>query len=203
MKHTHFIKYSVISCLLIILAVGSLIPFFFESPSIFYKTGADKLMLRSGKILGIIASFLLLIQLLLISHFEVFKKIYGLKNLIRYHRLNGLLLLLFALIHPVLILGADHFVFFPLEMKYWPEFTGVLLLIVLLIFVVISYWQKKIGIPYKLWRLIHKSGAPILFIGLSVHVFNVSRSFESGIPFYGLCVLTGLSLLLIVRKYIK
>ncbi len=203
MQQKAFIKllYFIIFAAIIVLA--STIPFYYESPSMYYKTGLDKILLRSGKILGIIATILIFYQLIFISRFKNIEKIFKLKSLFQAHRTNGIILLVAALIHPILILGADHFVFFPFELKYWPEFTGIALLLILITFVVISHFQKRIGLDYKLWRWLHKSFAPVIIIFVFVHVLNVSRTFESGAPYYALIIFFILNLILIVRKYLK
>ncbi|MBT4288006.1 MAG: hypothetical protein HOD92_11760 [Deltaproteobacteria bacterium] len=188
---------------LLIIIVGGTIPFIYESPSIFYKTGLDKFSLRTGKILGIIATILIFYQLILISRIKKIESTFKIKNLFQSHRLNGLIILGAAIIHPILILGSDHFVFFPFESKYWPEFTGVGLLILLFLFVLVSFWQHKLKLNYKLWRIFHKSFAPIIVIVLFIHISNVSRTFESGVPFYALIGLSTLCLVLIIRKYLK
>lgn len=188
---------------IILLIAGAAIPFYFESPSMWYKTGLDKWLLRIGKILGIVATILIFYQVILISRFKGLDKTYKLKNLFQGHRINGLILLGAAIVHPILILGADHFVFFPFEFKYWPEFTGVGLLVVLTLFVLSSYFRQRIKLDYKLWKILHRSFAPIIVILLFVHILNVSRTFESGVPLYGLISLFVVSLLLIVRKYLK
>jgi predicted ferric reductase len=184
MNKTCFFKWMTLFILIAVLGGACTIPFYFESASIYYKTGMDKFMLRTGKILGIVAALLMVFQLIFIGRFSALDKIWGLKKLVHYHRINGVILLIVALIHPVLILGADHFVLFPVESKYWPEFVGVFLLVMLLLFVGVSHWQKPLGIPYKMWRGMHKRMAPVLFLLMFVHVFNVSRTFESGVPFY-------------------
>ncbi len=203
MRQNSFVKIVYILFFIILIGLACTIPFYFESQSMYYKTGLDKFLLRSGKILGIIATILIFYQLILISRFAKLEKAFKLKTLFQSHRTNGLILMTAAIIHPIFILGADHFVFFPFESKYWPEITGIILLLVLILFVVVSYWQKKLKIDYKLWRLFHKSLAPVILILLFVHVFNVSKTFESGIPFYALIFIFILSQILIVRKYIK
>ena len=163
MQKNRFLKITTIFILLAVLIIGCVIPFYFESPSMYYKTGLDRFMLRAGKILGILAGMCLFFQLILIGRFSTLDKIWGLKKLFHYHRRNGLILLIPALIHPVLILGADHFVLFPLESKYWPEFTGVLLLGILTLFVGTSHWQKKLGMDYKTWRFFTKQLQGLFF----------------------------------------
>ena len=196
-------KSIVVVLALIILLAGVSIPFLFESPSMYYKTGIDKLLLRMGKVLGIIATVLIFYQLILISRFKSLEKAFKINKLFTGHRLNGLIVLGAAIIHPILILGADHFVFFPFELKYWPEFAGIGLFVVLSLFVLVSHWRQKINLDYKIWKLIHKSFAPVILVLLFIHIINVSKTFESGIPLYALIVLFVLSLFLIVRKYLK
>ena len=124
-------------------------------------------------------------------------------QLFHFHRTNGLIILTLAIVHPVLILGADHFVFFPFESKYRPEFIGILLLLILTLFVGISHLQKKLGIGYKTWRLFHKLVVPLIFFLTGVHVYNVSRTFESGVPFYALGLVAVMAAFLVTRKYLK
>lgn len=187
---------------LLIIALAASIPFYFESPSLFYKTGMDKFMLRAGKISGIIAAVLMIFQLVSAGRFAQLEKYVGLGNLIRYHRKSGLIILMASVCHPVLVLGADHFVFFPFESRYWPEFAGVFLFIILSGFILMSHWQKKTGLEYKTWKRLHQFFAPVLFLILGVHVVNVSRTFESGLPYYLLWAAMGIASLLIVRKLV-
>ena len=197
---SYFIMVSVLFAFLI---AACAIPFLFESPSIFYKTGIEKIMLRAGKVFGIIAMVLMGYQLIFISRFSWLEKRFGMKSLFQTHRFTGRIILGAVLIHPIMILAADHFVFFPLEKKYWPEFTGVALLVLILFFIGISILHKRIGIPYKTWRMIHKSFAPFLFILLFIHVIFVSRTFETGIPLYFLIAMGSACIAMIIGKWMK
>lgn len=196
-------RFIVLLVLFAFLITACAIPFFFESPSIFYKTGVEKTMLRAGKVLGIAALVLMGYQLMFISRFPWLEKLFGIKDLYRAHRLNGRIILGAVLVHPILILGADHFVFFPLEQKYWPEFTGVFLLVLLVFFIGISIFHKRIGISYKTWRIMHKAIAPFIFILLFIHVFYVSRTFETGMPLYFLIAAGSACLAMIIRKWLR
>lgn len=185
-----------------ILAAACMIPFVFESPSIFYKTGLDKMMLRGGKVMGIITAVLMLLQPFLAGQLPWLKKVWGLKKLIQFHRQNGVFLAVTGALHPVLILGADQFVFFPFEFKYWPEIAGIILLLLLVLLVVVSLWHKTLGMDYKIWQLIHKTAAPVILLLMIVHVLNVSRSFESGVPFYAVIGAGMITALVMIRKYV-
>lgn len=198
--HHALTKYLFILFFLGLLGAACAIPFYVESPSMFYKTGMDRILLRSGKIAGIITALLMLFQPVLMARFRGVDQAFGVKRLFQTHRINGLILLLAALLHPVLILGADDFVFFPFESRYWPEFTGVTLLVLLIPFVAVSFFVKQMGLNYKTWRLFHKMLAQVLVILMGVHVINVSKSFETGLPFFGLCAGIGIMILLFIRK---
>ncbi len=201
-KNNTFSTFFCLILFFVFLSAACSIPFYFESPSMYYKTGMDRFMLRSGKILGIITAVFMLTQPVLIGRFLFLNQTFSVKKLFKFHRINGMMLLITALIHPILILGADHFVFFPVELRYWPEFMGVLLLFILIIFVAMSVWQKPLGLAYKTWRFYHKIIAPLILILMFIHVFNVSKSFESGAPFYFLGAAGIITLVLFLRKYL-
>jgi len=203
MNRKEIFSFVLFAALFAFLITACAIPFFFESPSIFYKTGVEKIMLRVGKVLGIAAMVLMGYQLIFIGRFSWLEKLFGMKSLYQAHRLNGRIILAAVLIHPLLILGADHFVFFPLEQKYWPEFTGFVLLFLIFFFIITSILYKRIGITYKTWRMMHKITAPFIFILLFIHVFYVSRTFETGIPLYFLIAIGSVCLAIIIGKWVK
>ena len=200
MKQEMLLKYGLLMALIMALAAGGAIPYLYESPSIFYKTGLEKLLLRSGKILGIGAVILMGIQVILMGNFKFLTHLFKTKTLYQAHRVNGLILLAAALAHPVLILGADNFVFFPLEARYWPEIIGSFLLLFLILFVLFAVWQRKTKISYLIWKQTHRAGAVLLFSLVFAHVNNVSETFGSGIPFYGLCAVIGIAGLVALKK---
>ena len=196
-------KLIILSAFSAVLILACTIPFYFESPSIFYKTGADKIMLRAGKVIGIAALVLMGFQLIFISRFSWLEKLFSMKTLYQAHRLNGRIILGAVIAHPILILGADHFVFFPVEQKYWPEFAGVFLFFLILFFIGVSILYKRIGMAYKTWQMIHKTVAPLIFILLFIHIAFVSRTFESGIPLYFLIAAGAACLAMIIGKQLK
>ena len=187
---------------LIILGAGS-IPFYYESPSMYYKFGADKNLLRFGKIFGLIALVLLVLQPVFIAKISIVEKIFGLKKLFFFHKINAFVLIAAALLHPILVLASNQFAFFSFEVRYWPEFLGVFLLILLVIMVVVSFWQKTIGVSQKTWLMLHRVMAPIIMGLLFVHVLNVSKTFEADLPFYAVSLAAAISVFLFVKKYIS
>jgi predicted ferric reductase len=166
-------------CLL--LAGAWYLPFRYPSESLFYKFGYHRLLLISGKLLGVTGGMLILLQLLAVAPWIFPEWLFSRGDRLRFHRANGLGLLLLVC-HPVLILGADDFAFYPLEKKYLPEFIGVGLLFCLLLLVLSAQFRAKLPLSFKAWRIGHRLGALVvvgLFLG---HLLTVSETFRWGFP---------------------
>ena len=118
---------------LLLIANAWTIPFLFESPSILYKFGIDKMFLRSGKVLGVTAAVLVFFQILLVSRLKILDRIFSLNRIYTFHRINGITIAALALLHPILVVAAENFTFFPFEKRYWPVFLGVGVLIFILV----------------------------------------------------------------------
>ena len=170
------------------------IPFVWESPSMYYKTGLDRFLLRAGKMAGILAAVLLMLQPLMVMRSGLTDRLMALADRFRFHRKNALVLFGFALAHPILVLWADGFSLFRLEWRYWPEMAGLLLLFLLLLVIITSLVQQKGVIRREPWLAAHRFLAPISLLILFLHIYNVSKSFQSDLPFYILAVLAVLVL---------
>ncbi|MFP4533416.1 MAG: ferric reductase-like transmembrane domain-containing protein [Desulfobacterales bacterium] len=167
---------------LLLLAGAASIPFVFESASILYKFGADKLMLRTGKVLGMIAGTLLLLQLVLAARFRFLDKIFAMDRLFYFHQISGTLIAACVLIHPVLILLPEDMLFIPLEIRYWPEFVGLGLLLFILGMAASGSFRAALRIPFNYWWVMHRMAAVVTAAALFVHVLYVSDTFEGGLP---------------------
>lgn len=167
---------------LLVLAGAVSIPFQYESQSILYKLGRDKIFLRSGKILGLLAATLLLFQLVLAGRVRGLDRIFGLNRLYRIHRMNAVILTLLALFHPLLVFAPEDITSIPVELKYWPEVLGVLLLGVIVLMAASGLWRLFLGFSFHRWWLAHRAAAFAAVAMLTLHVLNVSDTFESGRP---------------------
>ena len=172
----------VVLVILVVLAGAVSIPFRFESSSMLYKFGSAKAMLRAGKVLGLIASVLLLMQLLWSARIRTLDRIIGLNNLFRWHGVMGITIVGCALLHPMLVYLPDNTLIIPLTKRYWPELVGLGLLLFILIMVITSTLRTRLRLPYHFWRTAHRVGAVVVVAGLAVHVLNVSDSFGRGLP---------------------
>jgi predicted ferric reductase len=187
---------------LLLLAGAWSLPFRYPSESLFYKFGQQRLLLISGKLAGVTGGLLILVQLLAVAPGLFPEWLFSRAGRLRFHRANGLALLLLVC-HPVLILGADDFAFYPLARKYLPEFVGMALLFCLLLLVLTAQFRARLPLSYRAWRIGHRLGALVvvaLFLG---HLLTVSETFRWGLPHrlaLGLAGVEGFLLLLILGR---
>lgn len=203
MKQMTVQKIGCLFLLIAVLGVSSLIPFVYESQSIFYKFGTAKLFLRSGKILGIFCVVLVTVQFILIARIRWLDTVFGLDTLWRYHKRNGIIIVVLILLHGILVIGAEGFVLFPLEKRYWPEHLGIITALLFFGFIFGSYFRGRLKLAYHLWFTGHRLIAPVLGVMVFVHACNVSESFESGVPFGGLVAVYILLVLAGLIKWLK
>jgi predicted ferric reductase len=170
-------------CLVLgVLAGAAGLPYLVPSDSLLYKFGAERTMLRWGKVLGLVAACLLQLQLVWSARLRLLDRIFALNNLYSIHGAAGIGLAAMVLVHPLLTLLPDDMLLIPLQPRYWPEFVGVSLLALLAASVLVSAFRRALGIPYRMWRLGHRVMGAVLPALLFTHVLSVSSTFEAGAP---------------------
>ena len=187
-------------CSVLLLICGAfMIPFAYESSTMFYKFGLDKTLLRIGKILAGVAVVLVLVQIMLVARFKIMDRVYPLDRLYALHRVNGIMLCLIAILHPLLVIAAEDFSLFPLEVRYWPEFVGVGALVLLIVLVITAQWRRELKWAYQKWLRLHRWGAPIFMALIVIHILFVSETYTSGPPRWIAVGLAGLWMLLLLK----
>lgn len=188
---------------MLLLVAGWTVPFQFESSSILYKFGIQKVLLRSGKIVGITVAVLLFYQILLVSHLKFMEQIFIQKRLLALHRFNGFLVALLVLVHPVLNKASENFTAYMFESKYYPEFVGIGLMLVILTVAILAFFRERLGTYYGKWLLLHRIGATMILLILPLHVLWVSDTFKGGLPRNAALGIFGLNLLLLLRIWLR
>jgi predicted ferric reductase len=188
---------------LLLIANAWTIPFLFESPSILYKFGIDKILLRSGKVLGVTAAVLVFFQILLVSRLKILDRIFSLNRIYTFHRINGITIAALALLHPILVVAAENFTFFPFKKRYWPEFLGVGVLVFFLVLMTTANWRLIFGFAYDKWLRFHRLGTLLTIALMIIHILFVSETFKSGLPRTLVLVAAGINLLLILRIWYR
>lgn len=168
-----------------VLGLGGLLtlPFFFESSTMYYKFGWDKILLRSGKMVGLAATFSLLLQLPLAGRLKWLDRIYALPTLYRIHRINAWCLMLLVFVHPILVFVPDGTLMIPFEGRYWPEWVGAALVLVIAGQLVFSRWRLFFFKAYQRWQMLHRVLGVAAMGLVIIHVLFVSETFEQpGLP---------------------
>ena len=184
-----------------VLAAAASIPFFYESTTLWYKFGLDRILLRSGQVIGLVNLVFLALQILLVSRFSVLDWIIGRSKVPKIHRQIGLMIVLLALTHALLVLIPEGLNNLPIGWKYWPEIVGAFSLFLLCLQVVSALYRSRLSLSYPYWRRLHMLMGYFIFLAINIHILFVSTSFSEGLPRYALLFFSGTVLLaLILRK---
>ena len=167
---------------LVILSGVLSIPSYYQTTTLWYKTGVDKIMLIAGQYLGLLGLVLLYLQILLSARGHFLDQLFGPAQLLRLHRLTGILLFLLAGSHILLVLIPEGLANLPLGKKFWPEMVGAALFACVALLVLSSYFRETIRLPYKIWRMFHRPLGYLAMLLVTVHVLFVSESFEHILP---------------------
>jgi len=166
----------------LVLAGAISIPFYFESSTILYKFGLNRQLLRAGQVMGMVAGCLLLLQIILSARLKFLDRIFGLSQLFKLHRLGGLIIAAVAIVHPILVFIPEDRLFIPLQWRYWPEFVGLFLLLLIFAAVITSFWRAQLKLSFHRWWPIHRWAAVLIVTAFWIHVLSVGETFEQKLP---------------------
>ena len=188
-----------ISAILAVVIAGAIcIPFYFESSSILYKFGHERQLLRSGQVVGIVAGCLLMLQIILGARLKCLDRVLGLGNLFIFHRITGSVIACLAIMHPILVFIPEGRVSIPLQLRYWPEFIGLLLLLIIVAMVISSQWRAWLKLAFHRWWPVHRAAALVVIIAFWIHILSVSSTFEQQLPrIFAFCAIGICGLLLV------
>lgn len=179
------------------------VPFCYETQTLWYKVGTDKVLLRAGQLAGLLALALLVLQIVLSSRTTFLDNLFGRANMMRWHRTNGPFIAGAALSHIIMVLAPEGFDNLPIGKKYWPEMVGAALFLLISFMVFSSHFRSALQLNYNRWRTLHRPIGYLVAILVLIHVLFVSESFEQGSPrVVLLSVFAGLALLVAASKTI-
>lgn len=167
---------------LAVLIFGMWLPWRYPSSSLLYKFGVEKLLLAAGKSMGVAAGLLLIYQLILASRIAWIERLIAQNRLIAWHRWSGLVLAGSALCHPLLVFAPEDLRSIPPSMEYWPEILGAALLVTIAASAAGAHWRDFMQLPHRIWKPAHRWIAPVLAIGLMLHVFYVNDGYHTDLP---------------------
>ncbi len=187
-----FLQVLILGCVAAAVAAACLLPFYYETQTLWYKTGWDKILLRAGHVCGMLALVSLLLQLVLGSRGRMIEESFGIAAVMRWHRLNGVLLLLLALLHITLVLLPEGLANLPIGVEFWPEMVGGVLVVVIFWQAFTSSLRQRLGLDYRRWRVGHRLIGYLTLLLVTVHILFVADSFAQGLPRTALVVVVGL-----------
>ncbi|HPD21073.1 MAG: ferric reductase-like transmembrane domain-containing protein [Desulfomonilia bacterium] len=132
------------------------------------------LVYEMGRSFAILGFMLIVLQVFLAGRIKWIEQPYGFDILIRFHRNMGIFALLLILSHPILLAAGS---------GNWALLTGLAVppvvwlgratLAVLIASVLISVYQRPLGLTFEHWRLIHDILSPLVIAGAFVHSFVI------------------------------
>jgi predicted ferric reductase len=99
----------------------------------------------------------------------------------------------------VLVFIPEDMTAIPISFRYWPEFVGVFLLLMILGVVGVTILRTRINLAFDRWRIMHQWAATTVFMALFVHVLFVSETFAKGLPRVLVFCVMGLYTLVFVK----
>ena len=190
-----FIKLLLIVSALLFIAGSVSVAFVYESQTLWYKFGNDKIILWAGHVAGLLGAALIILQIMLGARGKFLEKYFAVAALMRLHRGNGIVIGCCVVLHVFLVLLPEGIANLPIGFKHWPEMVGSLLLWLILAMVIASHFRERLQLDYRRWRTVHKIMAYVAPILLFVHVYFVSDSFQQLTP--RVALITTFSLLLL------
>jgi predicted ferric reductase len=191
----HDVRTAGISAILLSIALlagaALTIPFAYETQTLWYKFGTDKILLRTGQMVGLSALVCLCLQVLLAARLTLFDRLLGLDKVYVVHRYNGVLVFVLALAHVSLVLIPEGLLNLPIGKKYWPEMVGAGLLLVLSFMIGGAVLRERGRVRYSQWRKLHRPMGYLVLVLVVVHALYVSDSFRIPVPRYSLLLLVG------------
>ncbi|QGN47508.1 ferric reductase-like transmembrane domain-containing protein [Micromonospora sp. WMMD558] len=177
----------VLAALLVLGLLASVLPWWLDTPAGSLKTTAATLT-AAGRITGLVAGYLLLVQVLMMSRLPVLERRMGGEQIARWHRDLGATLLVAVLAHAALILVG----YADLEDNPVLTEAGVLLrdyedmvsafaaagVLVLIGFTSVRAIRRVL--PYELWHALHLSSYLALLLGFGHQFSNGAQLFRSG-----------------------
>ncbi|MBN1904582.1 MAG: ferric reductase-like transmembrane domain-containing protein [Deltaproteobacteria bacterium] len=154
------------------------VPFFFESQTLRYQLGTARSMLLTGHIMGTAAGLLLLVQMILVCRSRFLDRVFAINRLLLFHRINAIIILVLAVAHMLLILNTLGSQILSFEFSQWPEYTGLILLVMVAGIVFSGLSRGLIGIKFQFWISLHRVFTPVAILLLCIHLYCVSNTFR-------------------------
>jgi len=108
-----------------------------------------------GRLAGMLAMGLLMLQLLFSARLRVVDLACGLDGALQIHRLCGATTGVLAIAHPALLYASKQYELGPLRPAILPELAGGMIAALVVLLVMTSVWRTLLSLPYETWHKLH------------------------------------------------
>ena len=131
---------------------------------------AEGIVFDFGRNLGLAGFMILVLQFLLPARLRWMERAFGLDILVRFHRHMAAAAVAFLVLHPLLLAlgGGGWKLLISLDLP-WPIWVGKAALALLVVNVLLSLKQTRLGLAFEKWRLGHDILAPTILVLMFVH----------------------------------
>lgn len=167
--------------------LGSLVPWWLDTPA-GSLTDTAAVLTAAGRITGLAAGYLLLVQLLLMSRLQTLEKYVGTELLARWHRDVGATLLFAVLTHAALIVvgyaSLDQLSLPAQVVSLWRDYedlpSAFLAVSIIVGLGLTSVRAVRTRLPYELWYHLHLSAYVVLLLGYGHQFANGQQIYQPG-----------------------
>ena len=155
--------------------------YWFQGAGSLWELGTAGVFVGVGRLAGLIATYLILLQFFLMSRFTLLERVFGLDRLSRFHQKNGKVAIGVLILHPFfLVLGYAGLS----DRGYWAQFgsftadlgsvfLALLGLCLLLVVVGSALYVIRSKVKYEWWYFVH-------LLAYMAVLFPILHQFESG-----------------------
>ncbi|MFO7964052.1 MAG: ferredoxin reductase family protein [Desulfobacterales bacterium] len=133
-----------------------------------------------GRNSALAAFMIVMMQVLLAARIRSIERPYGLDILLRFHKYTGIFAAFLLILHPILLaIGAGSADLLISLDQPWYIWLGKITLLLLLIHVGVSWYQRKLKMKFEKWRMTHDVLGPAIIIFIFIHSYVVGTDLQS------------------------
>ncbi len=145
-------------------------------------------LMATGNTIGLIAFSILVMQFVLAARFKFLDRIYGLDNVMVFHKWMGIIAFLLILLHPILLsLSYGSWFLFAFDTS-WQVNLGKATFVLLLILIFMALFYRMLRLDYNIWKWLHKLAVAVLIMGF-LHSFLIGEHMRNpGLRIYWITI---------------
>jgi len=155
--------------IVILYMAAALIPVIYAS---LYGYPYRNIVYEMGRNFALLGFMILVLQVFLASRIRWIERPFGFDILIRYHRHMGIFALLLVLSHPLLLAsGSGNWGLVTGLNVSWHIWLGRVALVLLAVSIILSVYQRPLGLTFERWRIIHDVLSPLAIVFAFIHSY--------------------------------